>query len=73
MPCMACRGSGARAAVGVGVPADTVHALKIGAVKSFSSSKKSKAEDAMGVVDISEKGKKDSSKMTCQEMIRRFD
>jgi hypothetical protein len=36
-------------------------------------SKKSRAEDAMGVVDMSEKGKKDSSKTTCREIRMRFD
>jgi hypothetical protein len=54
-------------------PAVTSFAPRIGAVISSSSSKKSKAEDAMGVVDMSAKGKKDSSKTTCLEVIMRFD
>jgi hypothetical protein len=55
-----------------GVPACTSRALRTGAVRSCSS-RKSKAEGAIGVVDMSAKGKKDSSKMTCLERMMRFD
>ena len=54
-------------------PAYTRCAPRIGAVISSSASKKSKAKDAMGEVDMSAEGKKDSSKTTCLEVIMRFD
>jgi hypothetical protein len=52
-----------------GVPACTNLALGIGAGRSLSSRRKSKAEDAIGEVDMSAKGKKDSSKTTCLEVM----
>jgi len=65
-------GSGAPRASG-GVPACTILAPGIGAVRSLSSRRNSKAEDAIGEVDMSAKGKKDSSKTTCLEVMMRFD
>jgi hypothetical protein len=56
-----------------GVPACTNFAPGRGAVNSSSSIRKSKAEEAMGVVDMSLKGKKDSSNTTCLEVMMRFD
>jgi hypothetical protein len=52
-----------------GVPACTNLAPGIGAGRSLSSRRKSKAEDAIGEVDMSAKGKKDSSKTTCLEVM----
>jgi hypothetical protein len=59
-------------AEGAGVLARIERAPGTGAVKSLSSMRKSKADGAMGVVDMSEKGKKDSSKTTCREMRMRL-
>ena len=72
----ACTGTGpcmAGDVGGAGVPACTTRTPGSGAVRSCSSTRKSKAEEAMGVVDMSAKGKKDSSKTTCRERIMRFD
>jgi len=60
-------------AVMAGVPACTDRTLGTEVVRSCSSIRKSKAEEAMGVVDISVKGKKYSSKMTCRQIRMRFD
>jgi hypothetical protein len=56
-----------------GVPARTDLAPGSGAVSSLSSKNISKSEDAMGEVDMSAKGKKDSSKTTCLEVMTRLD
>jgi hypothetical protein len=50
------------------VPAQANVAPGRGAVRSLSSRKKSKAEDARGEVDMLAKGKEDSSKTTCLEV-----
>jgi hypothetical protein len=70
----ACTVSSAPRGAGVAsLPTRTNGAPGTRAVRSCSSSRKSKAEDAMGVVDILVKGKKDSSKTTCREIRMRFD
>jgi hypothetical protein len=56
-----------------GIPACTNGAPGTRAVRSSSSRRKSKAEDAMGVVDMLAKGKEDSSKMTWREIRMWFD
>jgi hypothetical protein len=61
VPCTACGGAGSRTAGPIGgVPTHTRRAPVGGAVRSCSSIKKSRAEGAMDVVDMSEKGRKDS-------------